>query len=99
MTTVPEIDTLSKACRMASTAAPSAAFLLPRPGPLRGRDGRGLGDAYEFECEVAVGMLRGFGGPWVSSSSCPWGGVADSLAQPRAIRNKGRSIRPIADQR
>ena len=59
ITTVPSMATLSKAVRMASTAAPSASFFLPRPIQREAAMRRGLGDADEFQREVAVGHLAG----------------------------------------
>ena len=54
--------------------------LVAAAGPLRGRDGGGLGDADEFERQVAVRMLRGLEGHGCPSSSHPWGGWGQPTA-------------------
>ena len=57
MTTMPSIGTVASTMRMASTAAPSAPFLSPRPIHRDRGQGGGLGDADELEGQVAVGAL------------------------------------------
>ena len=57
MMTVPVIWTVPRIIRMASTAAPSAASLSPRPTQLGGGQRSGLGRADELHGEVAVGSV------------------------------------------
>jgi len=53
MTTMPSISTAPSTKRIASTAAPSAAFLSPRP-TTRSGDRGGFSDANQLKRDIAV---------------------------------------------
>ena len=54
ITTTPSISTVASMCRIASTAARSAAILSPNPTQRAAGERGRLGHPHEFECEVSI---------------------------------------------
>ena len=77
MTTVPEIADLVERLAHRLDRGAVSLVLLAEPDPGRGGDGGGLGDAHEFEREVAIGDFAGLRRASVhggSSEECRLGG-------------------------